>query len=95
MAETTADKQTPLTTDIGLSLSHILANGLVFFTALTIRDYLQSNVSIIPVHRLPFNPAIRAFIRFAISLLIVAGLLVLIKHWEKDINKKLLHRQEE
>ena len=83
-----------LAAETQLSLSHILSNGLVFFTALIIRDYLQSNVSIIPIHHLPVHDGVLKFLKLAITLVIVAALLVIISNWKKDV-AKTLHREEQ
>ena len=82
-----------LAAETQLSLTHILTNGLVLFTALIIRDYLQSSVNI-PLH-LPVHDGLLKFLKLAITLIVVAALLVIISKWKEDIEEKQELRQEE
>ena len=71
----------PLTVQTQLSFTYILSNGLVFFTALTVRDYL--NQSFQPV--LPGNQPLQRFLKLILTLVIVAAALVAIEHWKKKL----------
>ena len=76
-----------LTVETQLSFAEILANGLVFFTALTIRDYMQSNLHpLTPINKLPIHSSLRKFIKLVATLLVVAILLVFIRNWERKIS---------
>ena len=77
-----------ITIQTQVSLTTILANGLMFFTALTIRDYMVSNVNVLPKQILPAYHGIREFIKLIITLLIVAGSLVAINRWKNKIESE-------
>ena len=99
--ETPQEVKAPLnlTIETQLSLNYILANGLVFFTALTIRDYMTHNVEFIPSQFIPGGDRMRKFIKLIITLIIVAALLVAINQWKRNIEekerKRLLHTLKE
>ena len=86
MANNEADEElSSITIQTQLSLTTILAHGLMFFTALTIRDYMVSNVSLFPNEILPKNQSVRELVKLIITLFIVACLLVAINRWKKKI----------
>ena len=92
--ETTADngQDAPppppsITVQTQLSFTTIVANGLMFFTALTIRDYMSVNVHVLPKGVLRNWSGIREFIKLIITLLIVACLIVGLERWKRKIEQ--------
>ena len=88
LADEPAPSPLNLTIETQLSLNYILANGLVFFTALTIRDYMTHNVEFIPSHFIPGGARLRKFVKLVITLVVVAALLVVINQWKRKIEEK-------
>jgi hypothetical protein len=93
-AKTTADngRDSPppppsITVQTQLSFTTIVANGLMFFTALTIRDYMSVNVHVLPKGVLRNWSGIREFIKLIITLLIVACLIVGLERWKRKIEQ--------
>jgi hypothetical protein len=72
-----------LTVETQLSLAHIIGNGLVFFTALMIRDYLTENVTLLPKSHQRF----RRFLNLCITLVVVACLLVAVNYWKRKVEE--------
>lgn len=75
-----------ITVETQLSLTHILSNGLVFFAALTIRDYMSSSITFENI--LPRNTPVRASVKVILTLVVVAILLVVINFWKRDVEEK-------
>ena len=86
--ENNENQTTPaLSVQTSLSLTAILANGLMFFTALTMRDYLNSTLNPDLSQLLPFNKEVLRFVKFIITLLLVAAALVGIERWKRSIGE--------
>ena len=68
-----------------LSLTFIISNGLVFFTALIIRDFMMANIEFLS-NSIPIeNPNIKRLINVVLILSVVAAVLVGIDYWKDNV----------